>query len=1636
MASHITHSLIRHFTRILSIAFAIILLLSILSADAQAQTGHTWNGFTGAEDATYDGSRPSSGYSAISYDAISGDGRFITFYSSKTNIVPGKTTDYTDAFVRDRWMQQTELISIGMNGIPADGPSDRPAISANGRHIAFLSKAANLVPGDTNGDWDLFVRDRLLGTTSLVSVGPSGEQARNMTGAYNFYNLSADGRYIAFVAAFNPNSSDLFVWLRDRDTDGNGVFDEPGGTVTTQISPSAVGRLDGWGIYRAAISGNGRIIAYNSTNTQNGTNGRLFAYDRETGLTKRIDAPAPGLSDAAGKSFGADLDNEGRYLVYTSTAPNIVVGDGDTFEDLFLFDFQTGTNMRLRLSHPGAPSLQMWSSPSISGDGRFVTVMGALIPYGSALAFVLDLQTGSSREIKFIDNGTPDANPYYGVSGTSISADGSSIAFMDCGDTSGYWEPSRKVFVAIDLSLSINSIDIPQQGGSFSFNVTAPENTAWTVRTLWPDRIQVVDPANGVGAGQAAVSVLPNDSGIDGNIFVYVGSEKVQINQPSLSTILSVTPSSGPMAGGTVVQITGRAFTQGTTVTFGGFQATDVTILDSSTIQATTPPVAQAGSVEVVVLNTDGSLGRMINGFKYEDSTPPVVTAKLNGTLGNNGWYIGNVEVTWEVSDPESQIEYISGCESAIVSYDTFLTLSCTARSLGGTTTESVDIKIDTTPPQIYIDVPRQGGSYTHDAQVTTRYACIDSSNGSGTVECNGPVVSDSKLNTSEPGTYIFSVTARDAVGNQSTAEVSYTIVKRIPNVFWQTPSAILYGMPLSGMQLNAMGDVPGTYIYTPSAGTILPAGTHTLSVSFVPNDPAGNATVSRSVQLTVQKAIPATSWGSPASIVYGTPLSATQLNAHCSLPGTFTYTPPAGTILSAGTYTLTATFTPVDTANYVTTSRTVSITVQKATPPVTWDTPDNIVYGTPLDATQLNATANVAGTFAYTPAAGTILSAGTQTLMVSFEPTDSANYLSATKSVSISVQKAIPVISWTSPGSIAYGTPLSLTQLNATASVPGTFTYTPAAGTILGAGTYTLNVTFVPNDAANYETSSASVSLTVNKAYPVITWPDPASILYGTPISETQLNATANIPGTLTYTPAAGTILPAGSSQLSVEFVPDDSANYQTRRRQVWLTIRKATPVLSWATPDSIEYNTPLGSMQLNATADVAGLFNYVPAAGTILPAGTRELTVVFYPDSGNYQTTSKTVSLTVQKATPTVNWYPLGLYYGTPLGASQLNASSSTAGTFTYTPAAGTILPAGPTVLSLTFVPNDTANYSTVNKSVNFTISKAIPTVSWATPANIVYGTPLGAAQLNATASVPGTFSYSPDFGTILSAGVQGLSLIFVPNDSANYSTVNKSVSISVSKAIPTVSWATPGRIVYGTPLSAAQLNATANMAGTFAYTPALGTILRPPGTHPLSVVFTPSDTVNYSQANASVALILDPAYLTVQADNTSKAFGQALPAFTATITGFVAGDGMESLNGVLSFTTSATQMSAPGTYSVMPGGLSAQCYVVISTPGYLTIAKASTSTTLSTTPNPSANRQTVQLIAAVAAIAPGAGIPSGSIQFLDNGTALGTVPLINGVATMSMSFRKGTHSLTAVCAGDGNFTGSSGLRTQQVR
>jgi len=427
------------------------------------------------------------------------------------------------------------------------------------------------------------------------------------------------------------------------------------------------------------------------------------------------------------------------------------------------------------------------------------------------------------------------------------------------------------------------------------------------------------------------------------------------------------------------------------------------------------------------------------------------------------------------------------------------------------TSTPTFTINIDLTPPTVACTPPAVAWSAT---DIVVPCTAADTG-GSGLV---GPssfsVQTNVPAGTETNNAIIPAVTVHDVAGNVSLPQGPYAfeVDKKPPVISGPTvsPASPTFGQTVTANYSCTDGG-SGVVQCGPSGSPTFPAtastgplnspadgstGTHTFTV--VAQDAVGNQSTPSSVTYTVSQAKPTLTWPSPAAITYGTPLSGTQLDATANVPGTFSYKPPATTLLAAGTQALSVTFTPTDTTDYTTATTTVSLTVNQAKPMLTWPSPSAITYGTALSGTQLDATANVSGTFSYNPASGAVLKAGTQTLSVTFTPTDTTDYTTATTTVSLTVNQAKPTITWPSPAAITYGTALSGTQLDATANVSGTFVYNPPAGTVLSPGNQVLSVTLTPTDSTDYTSAAAQVNLLVNQPQALISF-KPPYVAFGT---------------------------------------------------------------------------------------------------------------------------------------------------------------------------------------------------------------------------------------------------------------------------------------------------------------------------------------------------------------------------------------------------------------------------------------------------------------------------------------------------------------------------------------------------------
>jgi len=301
--------------------------------------------------------------------ALSADGRYLAFGSLYQEIIPGDDNAGSDIFRLDRLTGEVIGISLTPEGITGTGSSYQPSISADGRFVAFESSASDLVSGDGNGKWDIFVRDTETGQTELVSVTPSADLG---SGDSRYPSISADGRFVAFSSVASDlvpgdinNQEDVF--LRDRQT-----------AQTTLISLTSGGVSANGNSGAPAISPDGNWVAYASwaTNLASGdsdSNLDVYLYDRQSGETTLI-STLPG-DKPAGNSWFPSISGDGRFVAFNSSAP-FTLNDDNADDDVYLFD---RLNNQLELiSH---------ALDGTAGNGKSRTHSGSISNDGCSIAF-------------------------------------------------------------------------------------------------------------------------------------------------------------------------------------------------------------------------------------------------------------------------------------------------------------------------------------------------------------------------------------------------------------------------------------------------------------------------------------------------------------------------------------------------------------------------------------------------------------------------------------------------------------------------------------------------------------------------------------------------------------------------------------------------------------------------------------------------------------------------------------------------------------------------------------------------------------------------------------------------------------------------------------------------------------------------------------------------------------------------------------------------------------------------------------------------------------------------------------------------------------------------------------------------
>ena len=387
---------------------------------------------------------------------ISGDGRYVVFRSAAKNLAAVSGAKVQVVWY-DREQGQFEIASVSSEAAQADGASDFPVVSDDGNCSLFETGAGNLAPGDVNDRSDVYLRVRSpAGATQRISVPVAG--ASGFDGASTLPAITPDCAQIFFTS----NSQNLIPGLRSGGDVMRDVyaFDRQSGAIELVNSSLAGGAANGDSSY-VAVDASGRYAVFDSSATNltaDDTNGRkdIFVRDRQSGATERVSVGAGG-AQANNWSWYPGISRDGRFVVFQSHASNLVGGDLNATQDIFVYDREARTTERVSVSSSGQEADDASQYPDISGDGRYVVFESAAknlvagMPLRTQNIFVHDRETTQTKRVSVgFDGSDADYESEY----PRISADGRFIVFQSAATNLVPGRPAEKVAPLIYVALN------------------------------------------------------------------------------------------------------------------------------------------------------------------------------------------------------------------------------------------------------------------------------------------------------------------------------------------------------------------------------------------------------------------------------------------------------------------------------------------------------------------------------------------------------------------------------------------------------------------------------------------------------------------------------------------------------------------------------------------------------------------------------------------------------------------------------------------------------------------------------------------------------------------------------------------------------------------------------------------------------------------------------------------------------------------------------------------------------------------------------------------------------------------------------------------------------------------------------
>ena len=1272
--------------------------------------------------------------------SVSSDGRYTVFASDATNLISGDTNSVRDIFLFDNNTSTIRRINVSQQGVAATGASNTPVISAAGRYVAFSSEATNLVLNDTNGFSDIFVVDTQNGDISRESIATAGTQSN---GASFRPSISSDGRYLVFESSASNLSASattgvVQIYLRDRTLSTTTLvsFNSAGTAGGNGGSLQAVISSDG--TYVAFASDATDLVAGDTNSLRD-----VFLRNLAGSSTIRVSVGVAGVQAAGGPSRQPSISSDGSYVAFASDATNLIgASDTNGVSDAFVYNRAAATTTRVSVDSSGTQGSDPTSNavtgsklgsfnPAISSTGRyvaFVSLDSDLAP-GDTYGQYLGTGSGNSSLNTYIHDRDVNATGTFDVTISTKIASVSRFGYQTFAANASQSTAAADIYPAISGDGRWIAVPSDAEGSNGlvhgATNLTSPDANSARDVILIDRRINALPGSatlptvsiTSPGTGSTSLVNTPVTIGASATTTIgVISTVRFYVNGASVgsSTVFPYSTTWTPTAVGTY---TLTALGTDSFGNVGASSSVSVTINASPSVSITGPvggTLVPVNSLTTISASASASTpGATISSVQFfangvsigTDTTAPYTaswTPTSSGTYSLTAIATDSASVTatsTAVSVPAGtapSVSITSPANAATVSVNATQTVLATASSATGVVASvqffanGTSIGTDSVYPYTASWTPATPGTYSLTAVAT------DNVGNATTSSANSVTVSATAVT---PTISITSPAASAAVALNATTTITVSAASPLG-----TPTSVQFfaGATLIGTSTTS----PFSLAWTPTS-----AGAVTLTATVT--DPIGTTATSAGVAVTVGTgpvvAITAPSAGNIAvnttNTILATATSAAgniatvQFFANSVSIGTASTFPysVSWTPTSAGSYSLTARAT--DLAGNISTSAGVAITVTTSLAPTVAISSPTAGSTVPINvATTLTATTStpvgsitsvqyLAGgtpigtsttspfSLAWTPAtAGAVSLTATVTNSLGTQTTSAA--------VAVTVGTG-PVVSITSPGAstITVNAPTTIlatatsaastvasvqfkvngVAINTVSTFPYTTSWTPTV-----AGSYLL--TALATDAAGNQTTSSSVALTVSGSVaPTVSITAPAAaatlpinvattltVSAASPVgsvSSVQYFAGATLIGTSTTSPFSLSWTPTTAGAVSLTATVTNNIGTSATSAAVSVNVGTA-PTVTITGPGSstaVPVNTaqtvtavasgsaPIATVQFFANGVALGADTAFPYAASWTPTatGSYALTALATDTSGN-QTTSATVTVTVSSPTP----------------------------------------------------------------------------------------------------------------------------------------------------------------------------------------------------------------------------------------------------------------------------------------------------------------------------------------------------------------------------------------------------------------